>query len=65
VKTTHEKVNPLLSTLDLDTSPNGMLPHANALCVIRYKLHQGYEEEEAPLLIGEEEKIKGEEEKRE
>jgi hypothetical protein len=28
-------------------------------------VHQGYEEEEAPLLMGEEEKIKGEEENRE
>jgi hypothetical protein len=51
--------------LDLDTYPNGMLPHVNAPCVIRYMVHQGYEEEEAPLLMGEEEKIKGEEGKKE
>ncbi|KAK1629004.1 hypothetical protein QYE76_003319 [Lolium multiflorum] len=30
-----------------------------------YMVHQGYEEEEAPLLMGEEEKIKGEEGKKE
>jgi hypothetical protein len=34
-------VNSILSTLGLDTPLDGMLPHAETLCVIRYKFHQG------------------------
>jgi hypothetical protein len=43
VKAIHDKVNSILSTLDLDTNLDGMLHHANVLCVIRYKLRQGNE----------------------
>jgi hypothetical protein len=41
VKALHDKVNSLLTTLDLDTPLDGMLPHAETLCVIRYMEHQG------------------------
>ncbi|KAK1668945.1 hypothetical protein QYE76_057104 [Lolium multiflorum] len=54
VKALHDKVNSILATLDLDTPLDGMLPHAETLCVIRYKDHQGYEEEEAPFIKEEE-----------
>jgi hypothetical protein len=49
-------VNPILSTLDLGTHLNGVLPHAS-VCVIRCKPHQGHEEEEedTPLYKKEEE----------
>ncbi|KAK1696575.1 hypothetical protein QYE76_013272 [Lolium multiflorum] len=40
VKALHDKVNSLLTTLDLGTPLDGMLPHADVLCVIRYKEHQ-------------------------
>ncbi|KAK1628063.1 hypothetical protein QYE76_002378 [Lolium multiflorum] len=40
-KAIHDKVNSLLTTLDLDTPLDGMLPHAETLCVIRYMEHQG------------------------
>jgi hypothetical protein len=59
VKALHDKVNSILSTLDLDTPLVGMLPHAEALCVIRYKSHQGSVEKEAQWFKEEEEK-KGE-----
>ena len=35
-KALHDKVNSLLSMLDIDSSLDGMLPQANMLCVIRY-----------------------------
>jgi hypothetical protein len=62
VKALHDKVNSILATLDLDTPLDGMLPHADTLCVIRYKDHQGYEGEEAPFIKGEEAKAYGLEE---
>jgi hypothetical protein len=37
VKALHEKVNSILSTLDLNTTLDEMLPQADVLCVIRYK----------------------------
>ena len=36
VKVLHDKVNLLLSMLDLDSTLDGMLPHADMLCVLRY-----------------------------
>ena len=63
VKALHDKVNSILATLDLDTPLDGMLPHAETLCVIRYKDHQGYEGEEAPFIKEEENQINGKEEK--
>ncbi|KAK1616602.1 hypothetical protein QYE76_022119 [Lolium multiflorum] len=42
VKALHDKVNSILSTLDLDTTFDGMLPHADVLCVIRYKPREEY-----------------------
>jgi hypothetical protein len=59
VKTTHDKVNSLLSTLELDTTLDGLLPHTNILYVIRYQSRQGSEGKEPSFLKGEEEK-KGE-----
>jgi hypothetical protein len=50
-------VNSILSTLDLGTHLNGVLPHAS-LCVIRYKSNQGHEEEEVTPLFKEEEERK-------
>ncbi|KAK1641608.1 hypothetical protein QYE76_059413 [Lolium multiflorum] len=37
VKALHDKVNSLLTTLDLDTPLDGLLPQADMLCVIRYE----------------------------
>ena len=48
VKALHDEVNSLLTTLDLGTPLDGMLPHADVLCVIRYKAHQDPGEEETP-----------------
>ncbi|KAK1572649.1 hypothetical protein QYE76_018789 [Lolium multiflorum] len=48
VKALHEKVNSLLTTLDLDTPLDGLLPRADVLCVIRYKAHQDLGEEDTP-----------------
>jgi hypothetical protein len=62
IKALHDKVNSILATLDLDTPLDGMLPHAETLCVIRYKNHQGYEGEEAPFIKEEEAKANGLEE---
>jgi hypothetical protein len=45
-----QEVNSLLSTYTFNTSLDRMLPHASALCVIRYQAHQGTEEEEGTLL---------------
>ncbi|KAK1608392.1 hypothetical protein QYE76_032065 [Lolium multiflorum] len=42
VKALHEKVNSILSTLNLGTTLDGMLPHANVLCVIRYEHREEY-----------------------
>ncbi|KAK1602150.1 hypothetical protein QYE76_017193 [Lolium multiflorum] len=47
-KAIHDKVNSLLTTLDLGTPLDGLLPHADVLCVIRYKAHQDPEEDETP-----------------
>jgi hypothetical protein len=48
VKALHEKVNSLLTTLDLGTPLDGILPHADVLCVIRYMVHQDPGEEDTP-----------------
>jgi hypothetical protein len=48
VKALHDEVNSLLTTLDLGTPLDGLLPHADVLCVIRYKAHQDPGEEETP-----------------
>ncbi|KAK1665420.1 hypothetical protein QYE76_053579 [Lolium multiflorum] len=48
VKALHDKVNSLLTTLDLGTPLDGMLPHADVLCVIRYKEHQDPGGEDEP-----------------
>ncbi|KAK1681332.1 hypothetical protein QYE76_042180 [Lolium multiflorum] len=45
-KAIHDKVNSLLTTLDLDSPLDGMLPHAETLCVIRYTEHQDPGEDE-------------------
>ncbi|KAK1680853.1 hypothetical protein QYE76_041701 [Lolium multiflorum] len=47
-KVLHDKVNSLLTTLDLGTPLDGMLPHADTLCVIRYVEHQDPGEDVAP-----------------
>ena len=36
-KAIHDKVNSFLYMCDLDPTMNGMLPHANALCILRYE----------------------------
>ncbi|KAK1678839.1 hypothetical protein QYE76_039687 [Lolium multiflorum] len=48
VKALHDEVNSLLTTLDLGTPLDGLLPHADVLCVIRYKAHQDPGEEDTP-----------------
>ncbi|KAK1628431.1 hypothetical protein QYE76_002746 [Lolium multiflorum] len=48
VKALHDKVNSLLTSLDLDTPLDGMLPHAETLCVIRYVEHQDHGEDDTP-----------------
>lgn len=48
VKALHDKVNSLLTTLDLGTPLDGLLPHADTLCVIRYKEHQDPGEDDTP-----------------
>ena len=35
-KALHDKVNSLLSTLELDTPLDGILPHTNVLCILSY-----------------------------
>ncbi|KAK1617398.1 hypothetical protein QYE76_022915 [Lolium multiflorum] len=47
-KAIHDKVNSLLTSLDLDTPLDGMLPHAETLCVIRYVEHQDHGEDVTP-----------------
>ena len=47
-KAIHDKVNSLLTTLDLGTPLDGLLPHADVLCVVRYKAHQDPGEDETP-----------------
>ncbi|KAK1665005.1 hypothetical protein QYE76_053164 [Lolium multiflorum] len=47
-KALHDKVNSLLTTLDLGTPLDGMLPHADTLCVIRYVEHQDLGEDDTP-----------------
>ena len=40
-KAIHDKVNSFLYMCDLDPTVDGMLPHANALCILRYEpLHR-------------------------
>jgi hypothetical protein len=51
VKAIHDKVNLLLSTLELDITLNILIPHTNILCVIKYQSRQGSEGEEASLLM--------------
>ncbi|KAK1601961.1 hypothetical protein QYE76_027066 [Lolium multiflorum] len=48
IPTSKYLVNSLLTTLDLGTPLDGLLPHADVLCVIRYKAHQDPEEDETP-----------------
>ena len=36
-KAIHDKVNSFLYMCDFDPTMNGMLPHANALCILRYE----------------------------
>ena len=36
VKALHDQVNSLLTMIDLDSTLDGMLPHADMLCVLRY-----------------------------
>jgi hypothetical protein len=57
VKALHDEVNSLLTTLDLGTPLDGLLPHADVLCVIRYKEHQGHQEEDTPWSKGGEEQL--------
>jgi hypothetical protein len=49
-KALHDKVNLLLNTLDLEHRLNGMLPHCNTFCAVRYEPHgtmtKGEEHEE-------------------
>ena len=42
-KAIRDKVNSFLSTCDLDSTLNGLLPHADTLCILRYN-----SQEEAP-----------------
>ena len=40
-KALHDKVNSFLYMCDLDPTVDGTLPHANALCILRYEpLHR-------------------------
>ena len=40
-KALHDKVNSFLYTCDLDSTLDGTLPHANALCILRFEpLHR-------------------------
>ena len=48
VEALHDKVKSILSTLNLDTTLDGMLPHADVLCVIRYKVTKDPGEEDTP-----------------
>ena len=57
VKALHDKVNSLLTTLDLGTPLDGLLPHTDTLCVIRYKVHQDPGEEDTPWPRGGEEQL--------
>jgi hypothetical protein len=43
-KALHQEVNSLLSVCDLNTPLNGMLPHANTICVIRYLEQEAHHE---------------------
>ena len=40
-KAIHDKVNSFLSMCDIDPTLDGTLPHANALCILRYEPHGG------------------------
>ena len=57
VKALHDEVNSLLTTLDLGTPLDGMLPHVDVLCVIRYKAHQDPGEEDKPRSREEEKQL--------
>ena len=60
-KAIHDKVNSFLYMCDLDPTVDGMLPHANTLCILRYDpqelLHgrMGAEQEDGREEEGEEE----------
>jgi hypothetical protein len=38
-KAIHDKVNPLLNTLDLEHTKDGSLPHCKVICAVRYEPH--------------------------
>ncbi|KAK1616678.1 hypothetical protein QYE76_022195 [Lolium multiflorum] len=57
VKALHDKVNLLLTTLDLGTPLDGLLPHVDTLCVIRYEVRQVPAEEDTPWSGGGEEQL--------
>ena len=40
-KAIHDKVSSFLSMCDIDPTLDGTLPHANALCILRYAPHGG------------------------
>ena len=40
-KAIHDKVSSFLSMCDIDPTLDGTLPHANALCILRYVPHGG------------------------
>ena len=40
VKALHDKVNSLLSTLDLSSTLDGMLLHSDMLCILRYETQE-------------------------
>ena len=44
VKALHDKVNSLLSMCDLDTPLNGLLCHADTLCILRNNYHEDLQE---------------------
>ena len=44
-KAIHDKVNLFLYTCDLDPTMDGKLPHASALCILRYEPHHGCAED--------------------
>ena len=59
-KALHDKMNSFLYMCDLDPTMDGTLPHANALCILRYEpLHRlhgspelGHEEKEKQVHFG-------------
>jgi hypothetical protein len=57
VKALHDKVNSLLITLDLGIPLDGLLPHADTLCVIRYEVRQDPGEDDTSWSRGGEEQL--------